>query len=562
VSVAIKAAGAQLAGYATFFSVVLISNSEAIESENAGSWILLAALAAIAPVLVLDIVWWINKSARGGRRLSTRESIVFSVATATAFAFAEVAIARALALTLSSEPLIGVPVTIVVVSVIGIGLMVLLQARRLEDDRRVELLEEGIAVELARLEVGEIVHQLSLALQTDIDGELESARIGLEERLKDQERVLEREYWPAIADELRLTAETTVRPLSRSLWSRTVVHSPRLGLIGIIRNVITQQPFRPGTVVLVYLIATTAEAITILGATVGMLTLATGVVLVSVLLVGGNAAMAARPDRHASIFVVTIILVETAGLLSFPVRDRWGSAPFTWGEFIASAILGTVVIIASSALGSIRNHRDDIARTFRSDINHELIESLASSRQVARLAREAARILHGTVQTRLIACAVAIERATKTHDVTAFRTALGEAHTVLAGSMSTASEDLSTLLEEVERKVSLWSGLCRVDLYVDPSIGNSQDRMARDAGRVVEEGLSNAIRHGNASVIRVEVSRIDDAALVVVEDNGSGPTGAKPGLGSSLLDSVSADWSLSGDSSGATLRVLLRNHPA
>lgn len=556
-NVAIRRGATQLLAFVAFLAAALLSNAEAINSQNARSWILAAALSALPPVIALDAAWWINRQTREGRRLSTRESVVVSVVTATIFALSELLITRSLGLQASTQPLAGVLITILAVATIGIGLMVLMQARRLEDERRASLLEEGIALELARQEVGEIVQRMQMALHTDIDDALVSARTGLEERLKDQERALGQEHWPAIAQELRSTAEDTVRPLSRSLWSRTTMHDSRLGLVGIIRNIVTQQPFRPLAVIVIYVLAASAESITILGWRVGLLTLAVGVALIAVLLTIGNRVMQRYPQQHAAIFISTVFLVEITGLLSFPARALWGSTDYTWSEFIASVVFGSAVIVASSALGSIRTHRDDIARTFQAEIDRELIESHATSRQVAQLARESARILHGAVQTRLIACAVVIERATQTQDVVAFRRALQEAHTVLTEPLVTASHDDLTLLTAVEHKVSLWSSLCSVDFSVDAAIAEGRGRLARDVGRVVEEGLSNAIRHGGATYIRIDIATDENSVLVLVNDNGVGPSPGNPGLGSSMLDSMSEQWSLSRSAEGATLRVVL-----
>ena len=205
----------------------------------------------------------------------------------------------------------------------------------------------------------------------------------------------------------------------------------------------------------------------------------------------------------------------------------------------------------------MRTKRDDVARTFQSDIDRELIESMAASRQVAQLARESARILHGTVQTRLIACAVAIERASETRDADAFHEALREAQAVLAQPAINTTPDSSSLIEEVQRKVQLWSGLCDITVDVDAMLAEIQGRFARDVGRVVEEGLSNAIRHGNATSIQVRVSRSNSSVNVEVDDNGIGPRRGLPGLGSSLLDSVSPDWHLSELPVGARLSVEL-----
>ena len=203
----------------------------------------------------------------------------------------------------------------------------------------------------------------------------------------------------------------------------------------------------------------------------------------------------------------------------------------------------------------MRTYRDDVARTFQAEIDRELIESIAASRQVAQLARESARILHGTVQTRLIACAVAIERASQTRDVEAFQSALREAHDVLTEPARHDQADGAALGDEVQRKVSLWSGLCAINIDIAPELNDIGGRIARDVGRVVEEGLSNAIRHGAATSIEISVTRENATIVVVIQDNGLGPQRGERGLGSAVLDGLSESWELSAVPSGSRLRV-------
>ena len=121
----------------------------------------------------------------------------------------------------------------------------------------------------------------------------------------------------------------------------------------------------------------------------------------------------------------------------------------------------------------------------------------------------------------------------------------------------------TTIAEEVQRKVGLWQGLCSIGVDLDPQVAVMSGRRARDVGRVVEEGLSNAIRHGGAKEISVRVAEGQEGSapggdvVVVIEDNGSGPGNGKPGLGSSLLDSVSGTWELEATGSGARLSVVM-----
>jgi signal transduction histidine kinase len=73
----------------------------------------------------------------------------------------------------------------------------------------------------------------------------------------------------------------------------------------------------------------------------------------------------------------------------------------------------------------------------------------------------------------------------------------------------------------------------------------------------VEEGLANAIRHGDAERILVAIAVADGGALVVVvEDDGDGPTDSSPGLGTAFLDEAThGNWTLTRTDDGARLEA-------
>lgn len=49
--------------------------------------------------------------------------------------------------------------------------------------------------------------------------------------------------------------------------------------------------------------------------------------------------------------------------------------------------------------------------------------------------------------------------------------------------------------------------------------------------RVVQEGMTNAVRHGHATKIYVSITQVDDTLVIVVEDNGQGCKDVTPGFG-------------------------------
>ena len=49
--------------------------------------------------------------------------------------------------------------------------------------------------------------------------------------------------------------------------------------------------------------------------------------------------------------------------------------------------------------------------------------------------------------------------------------------------------------------------------------------------RIVQEGITNAIRHGNATKIRIEMRRTDEGIHILISDNGKGCKGIEEGFG-------------------------------
>ena len=556
-NVAVKRIAIQFALIGFFIFGTLVGNARAISSENLGSWMAVSILTALAATLTIDIVWFIQVRRNGGQPLRLGGAIGVSLLEGCVFALTQLLAIKAFDLVGDREPLVASISSIVTITILGVAISTFVTGRYFELERRNRLLDEGIAVSQVREDVADIVHRMQVALGTDIDDALAPARRGIEERLADQQRALDQDEWSTVARELRTAAQDTVRPLSQQLWSRTAARDTSIRVSQVLRNIVTKQPFRPVALALILVVTGFASSITLYGWGWGIAIQVSGILIIFVLLGSANSAMRRWPSHHVIIFVSASILLQLGALINFPLREWQQEQPYTWAEAIAAAVIGIIIILLTSGAGSVRSYRDDVARTFQSDIDRELIESMAASRQVAQLARESARILHGTVQTRLIACAVAIERASETRDADAFRTALGEAHSVLAQPAINTNPDSISLSEEVQRKVQLWSGLCDITIDVDPMLTEIQGRLARDVGRVVEEGLSNAIRHGNATSIQVRVSRSNSSVNIEVDDNGTGPQRGLPGLGSSLLDSVSPVWKLSALPVGARLSVEL-----
>lgn len=178
--------------------------------------------------------------------------------------------------------------------------------------------------------------------------------------------------------------------------------------------------------------------------------------------------------------------------------------------------------------------------------------ALARTRLLAEIARDAAQVLHGTVQARLIACALAMETADSREQLV---DALASAREVLESPLPLPVERSPAVHAEVRRKVSLWGDACVFRAIISGDVEGLVDPVS--VGRIVEEGITNGIRHGAAQEIDVSVTSDGDFAVIEVVDDGEGPRRGTPGLGTAMIEhATGGQWSLVRD--GAKTRLTAR----
>ena len=99
--------------------------------------------------------------------------------------------------------------------------------------------------------------------------------------------------------------------------------------------------------------------------------------------------------------------------------------------------------------------------------------------------------------------------------------ALDEARTALDALGPGAHEPLGRILHRAAREVAARYGGSQVDAHLDDTI-EVDVQQVHTLVRLTREAVSNAVRHGAASSIRLTLDRYDGARRLVIADNGSG----------------------------------------
>jgi two-component sensor histidine kinase len=180
------------------------------------------------------------------------------------------------------------------------------------------------------------------------------------------------------------------------------------------------------------------------------------------------------------------------------------------------------------------------------------------SEQIGILTREWAEHIHGRVITRLASASMLLEQVESRGDSAAIISALDIIADVLSESNLTDSPNQKheTLAEELNFRVDPWKGILDIQLNLDPksSIVKS-DRLA-EIGLLVEEAISNSVRHGKSSQVEIKTLPPElNKLTILIRDNSEVPIAAdleiheSAGMGTKIYDAVTdGNWTLRNDS--------------
>jgi signal transduction histidine kinase len=196
-------------------------------------------------------------------------------------------------------------------------------------------------------------------------------------------------------------------------------------------------------------------------------------------------------------------------------------------------------------------------------LSKEQLEAMLLKREEDRLSRELAKYLHGTIQSRLMASAMALEKAGRKGDKRALEKELAQAYESLrvpSASYFAAPEE--SFKAEVSKVISKWKDLLNIKVKIDSSIGELEPAKSQEIGNAINEGISNSFRHGHASNVKLNVEKVRAGIRVEIVDDGDGPMGGKGGLGTEWFNAISGrSWSLKKVNArgGAVLELLIPN---
>ena len=445
-------------------------------------------------------------------------------------------------------PVASIPeftVTLVAIGLwFGLTMVLLLDARSRFQAQRNELLDAAVDVEMAQLQEMDVAARLQTLVRTRISTATAPLRSEVDtlvaEVTDSGSMMVPRARWYGLAQAMRESAESSVRPLSHELWDLAAADNPRPKWTQVLRQALFSEIFWIGPTLAIVFIGYLRAATYSIGLAPGIVTTIALTGAVGLLLLVANALIRRLPHLRMPVIAVTFLVCQFVGIaytvgLS-PSRDQTDL-----GAEIAGSIIGmTISLLAPANVASLNHAREAVLRRLRDTTDSGRARQIAQARQLAEVTQRAARKLHGSLQTRLITAASAIEQATTTGNEQGLLEAMAQVATILDEPLDEeVDESRATLQGHVSEACEAWVGILNVDVLIDPRIRDVTGPPAIAAGQIVEEGLANSYRHGDAAtvVVRIDIDPEHSAPAlrVSLQDDGLGSTGQSEGLGTALL---------------------------
>lgn len=384
------------------------------------------------------------------------------------------------------------------------------------------------------------------------------------------------------ARHLRQVVDDVVRPLSHELDMRTVHEDEllrevehagehgRLPLRDYFHVSLTARPFSPLLTAVIVAGTTAYLTMALLGPIWGL----AGVALAALAM--GLASLLARSELLPAIrdwplygraLVVlagwcVIGLLDGLVLVGFALARGASDVPYEMGTWVMAVLVSMLIAVLAQIAGAV-----DGAVAFQRERDEAELRQAAMSmewttsrlRQQAFLEQRAlGRALHGEVQARIVSVALQIQ-INPPADASATVAALSEQ---VREALSERAEVCWT--DELDDICELWADAIALSIEIDPHAAAMLDADALAAQAVVEvvrEAVTNAVRHGQADEVTVQIGPEVDAIEVTVRNDGALVTPpVRSGLGTHLLDAVCIAWDLRLDPT-VTLQALIASQP-
>lgn len=202
------------------------------------------------------------------------------------------------------------------------------------------------------------------------------------------------------------------------------------------------------------------------------------------------------------------------------------------GQIVSTSLYFALLLSFSASL-AVSQYHQEIMLVLRQQLEKVMIHS--SEEESAEIAFRFAKYLHGEVQSELLSASMIMNQAAQTQNNRLGRKGIERTSKILRRSHSEYVVGTKLLPEEkIQKIVDAWAGIAEIEITIQEEVSAHQEILLVFS-EVIEELVSNSVRHGGANIINIELALIDGVVKATFTDNGGVSKSGKRGMGSLLL---------------------------
>jgi two-component sensor histidine kinase len=254
-----------------------------------------------------------------------------------------------------------------------------------------------------------------------------------------------------------------------------------------------------------------------------------------------------RNSNLLSIFLNSLLIVV---ILNLNARKIVGDSPVA--APLKYFIAFTLVSIISLLYHAGRAHTLDVEAFIKQgaiELSLDRAQELENRQELSRINKVWLQHIHGTVKSKVYAAALIIEKAESSKSPQVYIESLAKARELLISTTEPPIEEIRSAAEEIQFRIDRWDGLVEIVLSVKVNDLDLFITKPQAYGNLIEEGITNAVRHGRCTSLLINIFTKNSGELVTeITDNGIGLENYKQGIGSALFEvGTKGNWSLTRD---------------
>ena len=423
---------------------------------------------------------------------------------------------------------------------------IIASSREIYQNDRNALIADRMLHQSQKSESLAVIKSLRSSMTRKVDENLLKVIKDSQEYFDEKGRSLEKN-WELMAVRLRKAALDTIRPFSHQLHRVGEERVYRVKLSELLRFIASNVRVEIGWIILGYIVLNFRSIFESAPFILAFANLLFKIFIIYLVLsIIGALKNSGRLSGFFPYFLVILIFTVSFEQINKRLDQTFQVEVSNNLAYFADGLLLILLILTIGFVSAFFYGQHAESEFLERQLSKEQLEAMLMKREEERLSRELAKYLHGTIQSRLMASAIALEKAGRKGDKKALERELAQAYESLrvpSASYFSAPED--SFKAEVAKVVSKWSDLLKIKTKIDKSVGELDPSKAQEIGNAINEGISNSFRHGRASEVKLNISRSKNVIKVEIIDNGSGPQGGRGGLGTEWFNAISGkSWSL------------------